>query len=229
MTRFNQLIITLRAKFPNDWWIEQCDIEKCLNLSSFPQEPIYENALSRLDEDSWQILYEKAVQAFDHPQTDRGKDQFFNILNEALAYQYLIDAGFSEVALLKESKRQKTPDISYLSNQQLHCCEVKTISISDDEIKRFKLEQVFDLSIYQKLSDEFIAKFKSTIEQAKTQLNAYEKPGMIYLIIHFDDFVLKYFETYRHQIIDVLSSEFPFRKIVVRVGIHNEHYILHDQ
>jgi hypothetical protein len=88
MPGFHQLIVELERKFPDDWWIKSRRESEDLMPGSFPQVQFYEKALQTLDEESWTILSEKARKTFLEPPSDRGKYQFFNLLNEALAYEY---------------------------------------------------------------------------------------------------------------------------------------------
>jgi hypothetical protein len=60
MSRFNQLVEELEKKSPGVWWIERRRESERLTPNAFPQVEIYENALRRLDEQSWLVLSEKA-------------------------------------------------------------------------------------------------------------------------------------------------------------------------
>jgi len=90
---------------------------------------MYSLALNCLDEKSWERLKRKAEEMFKENRSRRGKQAFFNILNETFAYQYLITLGNTNVTLLSERKKHKTPDISY-GSEVIQYCEVKTIIIS---------------------------------------------------------------------------------------------------
>ncbi len=65
-----------------------------------------------LDDESWHILKEKALQHyFDHRKSQKTQG-FFNQLNEAFAYRYLVNKGFKNIRFIKEDKN-KRPDIEY--------------------------------------------------------------------------------------------------------------------
>lgn len=225
MVRFKQLIDELEVLFPDDWWIASWRESAQLFPEGFPEIQVYQKAISTLDEESWIVLSERSCLAFNEPRTSRGKNHFFNLLNEALAYEFLTESGFSNVRFLKADKKTKRPDISFDLNGAEQYCEVKTIGISDVELARFASEEVFDTSIYLELTQSFLEKLRSVIKVAETQLEAASGHGLIYLVIHFDDFALDYFKTYQCQIEEFLAKEYPCRAIIVRVGLDRPHYI----
>ena len=55
----------------------------------------YDRALSTLDDESWDILKNKALQHYLDHRNGKRKEGFFNQLNEAFAYRHLIKQGFS--------------------------------------------------------------------------------------------------------------------------------------
>jgi hypothetical protein len=225
MSGFYQLVEKLEKIYPDDWWIARWRESTQLNLGTFPQVEIYENALRNLDNESCLVLYEKVCQSFREPMTDRGKHEFFNFLNEALAYEYLVASGFSYVRLLPAKSKGKTPDIEYkCSSGVLSYCEVKTISISNDELVRTSYENSFDTSIYSELNEQFLKKLDFVIRKAESQIHA-AGSGFVYIIVHFDDFVQRNYGKYKSQITTFLTSSFPDSRIVLRVGISGEHYI----
>lgn len=226
MARFNELVEKLARQFPEDWWIVSRREMESLILDACPQVEIYEKALESLDEQSWHVLTEKALVAFSQPRSDRGKNQFFNLLNEALGYEYLVGRGLSNVKLLAANPKTKTPDISCEEYGELRFCEVKTIGVSQAEIDRSKSGDVFSGEIYLELSQQFLGKLTSTIDGAREQLSA-AGGGMLYLVVHFDDFTLDYYETYQRQVREFLASEYPGQEAVVRVGIVHPRYIRH--
>lgn len=226
MAGFNELVEELARRFPEDWWIVSRRETESLIPDAFPQVEIYEKALKSLDEQSWRVLTEKALAAFREPRSDRGKNQFFNLLNEALGYEYLVGKGLRNVKLLPANPKAKTPDISCEEDGELRFCEVKTIGVSQEELDRSRSGDVFSGEIYLELNQQFLAKLRATIDGAREQLSA-AGGGMLYLIVHFDDFTLDYYETYQRQVREFLASEYPGQDAVVRVGIANARYIRH--
>ena len=171
MPRFNQLVEELEECFPADWWLaSRRESSRILDENSFPQIAVYDRALCALDDTSWAILSERAREVFSGPKGDRGKSQFFNLLNEALAYEYLMLKGFNSVRLLRANSKNKSPDICCRGDSEIRYCEVKTIGVSDEELARTKAEDVFSSAIYSSLSHKFFAKLCSTIRAAKEQL-----------------------------------------------------------
>lgn len=228
MPRFHELVEELEKQFPTDWWIvSRRESARILDENSFPQIAIYERALCALDDDSWAILSEKVRKVFSEHRNDRGKNQFFNLLNEALAYEHLILEGFNSVRLLQANLKNKSPDLCYSTDSETRYCEVKTIGVSDEELARTKSEEAFSSAVYSSLNHKFFAKLCSTISTAKKQIEAVKGNGLVYLIIHFDDFVLDHYETYKNQITEFLASAFPKQEVIVRANIANARYIFH--
>src|SRR3974390_3112899 len=118
-----------------------------------------------LDASSWKILKKKAVDHYMNQRRGQRKQGFFNQLNEAFAYRYLCRRGFRRVRFIQEGA-QKTPDIRFSDHGILKCCEVKTIGISDDEIKRRSSNSVFDGSNYISLILRFDASSPAMLSRA---------------------------------------------------------------
>jgi hypothetical protein len=228
MPRFYELVGELEKRFPTDWWIvSRRESARILDENSFPQIAIYDRALCALDDDSWTILSERAIEVFSEPKRDRGKSQFFNLLNEALAYEYLILNGFNSVRLLRANSKNKSPDICCSRDFETRYCEVKTIGVSGEELARIRSEEVFSSAVYSLLGHQFFEKLRSTICAAKEQMDAVKGNGIVYLIVHFDDFALDHYDTYKNQITEFLALDFPGQEVVVRVNIDDPRYIFH--
>jgi len=227
MPGFDELIAEIEKKHPDDWWIKSRRETESLFPDSFPQVQIYENALRILDSDSWLVLSEKAHDVFPGPRGARGKNQFFNLLNEALAYEYLVGQELRNIRLLRPVPKKKTPDISYDANGMSRYCEVKTISVSEEELDRIDAGETFDSSIYYELTSQFLNKLASTIQMAVAQIKSVSPSGLVYVIVNFDDFSLDHYDTYQRQISEFLACSFPALEIIVRVGVLGTHYIRH--
>ncbi|MCL2760383.1 MAG: hypothetical protein FWD70_01890 [Desulfuromonadales bacterium] len=200
MKRIYGLIAAVTTKYPEDPFFK--DFEKsCMTIEEKRAcYKIYENALQELDEQSWQILKDKAVKNFIDL---RGKSKkVFNLLNEAFAYSFLVQSGCTGITMLSESSERGvcTPDIQYVESGQIKHCEVKTLGISNEEIDRREKLSVFD-GIYSKLGDGFFKKLDNDIKAAKAQVATKGTSGLVYLVVNFDDLALDYYSEYKQQII----------------------------
>lgn len=184
--------------------------------------------MSILDETSWNSLAKKAKDVFPGEETERGKSGFFDLLNEAFAYEYLKDQGAKNIRFEDAEGNVETPDIYYEINASPRYCEVKTFNISDCVIKKFQSKRVFDSSIYEKLNDFFLKKFDGVLEKANKQISARSGIGCTYIIMHFDDFTLRYYKNYCQQLMEFLSSKYPNQTVIIRVNISSPIYILHN-
>lgn len=119
-------------------------------------------------------------------------------MNEVFAYRHLVRQGHRRVKLLAEQGR-RVPDLQYFDGGLLRHCEVKTISISDEEISRRSSREAFT-NTYLRLSDGFIKKLADTIVKARIQIAAQETSGLVYLLVLLDDIALDYYQDYRRQL-----------------------------
>ena len=177
----------------------------------------YDRALSYLDQHSWTELSRKAVAHFLDHREGQLKQGFFNQLNDAFAYQFLVRRGCSRVSVLREGKKS-TPDIEYFVGNSRYYCEVKTIGISQDEIIRRESESTFDGSVYQELSTLFLNKLGSTLLLAHRQISSQGANGLVFVVAHFDDFTMSYYDRYREQLADFLHKH-EVSDVYVKVGL----------
>lgn len=221
MNRFESLISKLKEKFPNDQWIESWELVK-----HYDEWKPYFDALSILDEKSFNTIKTKLEIAFKEQGEPRGKVNFVSILNECFAYQYLQKKGFSQIVFLEESNKSKknkprSADIKYQDGDVMHYCEVKTIHISDDELKRPNGE-VFSSSVYESLGEGFFNKLKHDIEKnARDQLN---NAGLVFFVVYFDDFTHYYIEEYKAQLVNFFSNNSYQLDFIFKFGVHSEYY-----
>jgi hypothetical protein len=119
MERVRDLIREVLSDYPEDSFFRnfEADISGGL-IRGREQFAAYDRAFMALDVESWRILKNKAIQHFqnhrkhpDYPES-RMKHGFFNQLNDAFAYEYLKQIGFSDIRVLSEG-RSKAPDIQY--------------------------------------------------------------------------------------------------------------------
>jgi hypothetical protein len=205
MRRLTELIGDVRVKFPEDDFFKGVEVSWQW-ASARDQYAAYENVFGEMDAKSWQILKNKAIAHFEDEREGQKKQAFFNVLNEAFAYHWLLQQGFSEIKILPEDGKP-TPDISYIEKDEKKSCEVKTIGISDDEIARRSSRKVYDGSPYLRLSSGFINMLRNYVGQARKQIHAVGQNGLAYILIRFDDIALDYYERYRNQLADLCQRE----------------------
>jgi len=230
MPRFEDLISHIQQNFPKNYWIIRWNESQPPNQGLIDIINIYNGALSKLDEESWKEIKEKLFRKINKKDTGRGQADFFNTLNETLAYEYLIDIGNDYVSFIKENKKE-TPDIVYTNNGTINYCEVKTINISNEEILRMKNEGTFDTCIYSTLTENFFSKLESTINKAKHQLSTFTSYGLIYIILNFDDFTNYYMDIYIEQLRSLIQKNndccylyFRFG-VLGKINIHDEYTV----
>lgn len=225
MRRIRELIALTQKAFPSDSFFSSFEKTLKINPLACQAYQAYERALNNLDSASWDILKCKAIAHFtDHRQGQR-KQGFFNQLNDAFAYQYLVRNGYKQVRILREVGKTQ-PDIEYLDGCEKRFCEVKTIGISDEVIARRDKLQVTSASIYQELSAGFISKLKKTLDTAEGQIKVRSdsNKGLIYLLVYFDDFTLDYYDRYRKQIVTCLETH-SAENVYVKIGLTGKKHI----
>lgn len=192
--------------FPNDSyainWKNTIESESTARV----QFSEYERAFAALDEHSCEVLKRKAISHFKGHRTGQLKQGFFHQLNEAFAFQYLSKRRVTDIRLLEEDGSKK-PDIEFKRRGSLWHCEVKSIGISEDEIKRFGGGNSFDASCYLRLSKEFFAKLSRSLSVADQQIHAMDTKGLIFVVVRFDDFTSAHRQEYRNQLIEYLRDQ----------------------
>jgi hypothetical protein len=223
MRHIRELIALAKAAHPGDDFF--AGVERTLKIvpGARAQYRAYERALSTLDSESWIVLRDKAITHFTDHRIGQRKQGFFNQLNDAFAYQYLVRRGYGHVRILREVGKTQ-PDIEYIDSAEKRFCEVKTIGISDEVIARRGKVQVTSSSIYQELSSGFLNKLEKTLSVADRQIKARRGKGLIYLLMYFDDFSLDYYGRYRKQISACLESH-TAESIYIKIGLISRKYI----
>jgi hypothetical protein len=212
MQRITELIHAVRATHPDDDFFRSFETDLCINDLKEDFFNTLNEALITLDNESWRILKEKALVHFRGYREGQRKQDFFNHLNEAFAYQHLVSQGYTAVKFLIDDKSNKTPDLSYIERDKEYFCEVKTIGISQDEINRRAITNLYvERSMYVKLQPEFLKKLANTICKAKEQIDA-KGEGFVFLLIGFDDST--YIETYRNQITSFVESSVRTKLVI---------------
>lgn len=223
MRHIQELIALAKAAHPNDRFFANID-QTLIAFSEVRAEyRAYERALSFLDPESWAELRAKGIAHFADHRNGQLKQGFFNQLNEAFAYLYLVRRGYRQVRVLREDSKTQ-PDIEYMDGDERMFCEVKTIGISEEQIARRNTSQRFHSSIYDELSAGFVNKLKSTLDVAHSQINARGAKGLIYVLVIFDDFTLANYDTYRKQICTCIQTH-TAENVYVKVGLLGQRYI----
>lgn len=223
MRRIRELISLAKAAYPGDDFFASFEQTLKIVPEARAQYRAYERALNTLDSGSWSVLRNKAITHFTDHRVGQRKQGFFNQLNDAFAYQYLVRRDFKHVRILREVGKTQ-PDIEYIDGAEKRFCEVKTIGISDEIIARRAKMQAFSSLIYQDLSDGFLNKLASTLTTADRQIKACRGEGLIYLLIYFDDITLAYYDRYRKQISTCLESH-TAESIYIKIGLLGRKYI----
>ena len=195
MRRIRELVADVANVHPKDSFIDRFE-ESCReNPAKRRAYRSYDDALRLLDSASWQILKSKAIAHFRDHRQGQLKQGFFNQLNEAFAYRHLVRRGFTGVRMLPEDGRP-VPDLRYRDGREIKHCEVKTISISDEEISRRESSKVFT-NAYVRLEEGFFRKLASDIVNAKAQITTRGTEGLVYVVVVWDDIALDYYKSYR--------------------------------
>ena len=186
--------------------------------------PVYacwEKVFQILDEDAWKAQKDEAAQYLTCRDKRRGWPQLFDILGQADAYKHLRDIGCSKIRFIPRSdkERRRTPDLEGLLDSQRVLCEVKTINISDAEV-RARSEHTAS-NVKSELDYGFFRKLRSDITCAKDQMHGYDPTGearhLVYISICFDDWVGYYRGAYFRQIDQYLRDN-PVPEIEVAFG-----------
>lgn len=169
-----------------------------------------EQQLHGLDDGAWTFLKSKAGRYLTVRHPMRGWQQLFDVLNEARAYSHLKKIGCSDVRFIEESAKpgQKSPDLHGVLQGATVLCEVKTINVSDRELRARQCSTAQDSEVH--LDPGFLRKLRSDITKAWDQLQAYAVMGevryYVYLIVCFDDWTGDYEDTYVQEIRQSLNE-----------------------
>lgn len=226
MKRIHEIIRDLRFRYLHDDFFSSFEDSCRISPEKRYYYCLYNKALMALDDVSWEILKDKASRHYLDYRKGQRKQGFFNQLNEAFAYRYLVRSGFDDVRLIKEGER-KSPDIRFGVHNTQNYCEVKTLGISDDEIDRRGSGNVIDGAVYAALSDGFLNKLSDAVATAKKQIQAWGPNGLVHVIVLFDDIALDYYQTYRKQLVDFARNR-RFENLFIKMGLRGNRSILHN-
>jgi hypothetical protein len=226
MKRIPEIIGILRHRYPRDDFFSEFEESCRISAAKRYYYRLYDKALMTLDDDSWEILKDKAVRHYmDHRKGQR-KQGFFNQLNEAFAYRHLVGSGFHDVHFIREGVC-KSPDIRFAVDNTQSYCEVKTLGISDEEIRRRSSRKVINGALYVNLSAGFLNKFFEAVVTAQKQIAAWGATGLVYVMILFDDIAQDYYQNYRKQMIK-FALDNGFDNLFIKVGLRGNRRILHN-
>jgi hypothetical protein len=214
MQRFRELVAGIRERYPSDMFFADFE-DLCRDAIKRKHYRCYNDALMLLDDESWSILREKAIEHFGNERKGQQKQGFFNQLNEAFAFRYLLRRGFEDVRFIKETKA-KTPDISFVDRGMDSYCEVKTVGISDDEIERRETRGVIDCGVYFNLSAGFHCKLLEDIDRAWEQIRSVGENGIVFILVRFDDIALHHHRRYRQQLTEFCRTR-EFENLVIKM------------
>lgn len=222
MKRLKELIQKIVNTGKEDSFLEtmKTNIENQSWISAYAP---YEQVFQCLDKNAWNLLSAKAIEHYTKNKTSQ--EDFYNHLNEAFAYQYLIQQGYNNVKFLEDDKSKKkkklSPDLSYQITEIQFYCEVKSIRISDNERNRSCSGESYDGSVYFLLGDKFFNKLKGHLEKAETQISMYGE-GLIFIFIKaFDDFTHMYYDRYKEEFRTFLIS-YEVHEVYFKIGFNGE-------
>ena len=217
MIRIRELIADVRSRYPKDDFFGNFEYSCRISAAKRASYRAYNRALVSLDDESWNILKRKALRHYFDYRKGQKKQGFFNQLNEAFAYHYLVIKGFRDVRFIEEAKETR-PDIAYTIQGKQNYCEVKTLGISNDEIERRCTIAAHSGSIYASLSDGFLHKFDDSFQIARRQIGAVGSNGLVYIIMRIDDIALDYYQDYRKQLISFATTH-GFDNLFIKIGL----------
>lgn len=205
MPRVYELQDLISDRFAPNAYFQNFDNSVCLESEKRKTWLSRERVLQRLDPDAWKFLKSEAKPYLKSQNTmGRGHQQLISILNQAFAYNYLIDEGCLHVAFIPPSrtKGQETPDLEGELNKCKILCEVKTVSISDGEAVRRQTDG--SGATVDALEIGFFNKLTSDLCKARSQMEAYDISEGIrriaFVVLDFDDLLGEYKANYFQQI-----------------------------
>jgi len=220
MQRVLQLVSAVRSAHPNDTFF--LDLER--SLATWPLKrrfyTRFERAFSRLDDKSWKNLVEKAVAHFHETRPHQLKGPFFDQLNDAFAYKWLIKQGFHTVRILRETsskKGAKQPDISFRHGNTCFYCETKTINTSLDELRARVAGGYRDFSKYRSIHPTLFKKYDDAIRLGSEQIHSNNARGIVFVVSWPDDFTMTYHNEHRQVIRTYLRTQ--NHPVVVQFGL----------
>ena len=128
-----------------------------------------------MDGESWTTLRDKALYYVERRHELRAWEQLFDCLHEASGYYWLKGLGCNQIEFLPTTPGTPQPDLRARFQDSVCLLEVKCINRSDESLRNLTIlgrdPVVFRDASYD-LPPEFYKKLNSTLDVARTQLNA---------------------------------------------------------
>lgn len=222
MTRVHDLIAAVRTAHPTDPFFSNFETSLRTHPLKRSYYAAYERAFSCLDDSSWTNLRSKAVDHFSNSRPKGGKAPLFDQLNDAFAYRWLVNRGFSQVTVLPEDRHAtlKSPDISFCGCGQQFACDVKTLNVSNDELdRRCAPPKYYDWSTtFLTLHPTFFKKIDDAVAKGTKQIRTHCKNGLVFILVHSDDYASTFHREHRVRIASHLRR-FQGIAVVVKFGV----------
>jgi hypothetical protein len=184
----------------------------------------------KLDNEAWSALKASAAPYLVKGNPNgRGWSQLISILNEARGYIYLSEMGCTKIRFIPRVKKEgvETPDLIGELGAVRVLCEVKTVLISDNEIRAQCNIEVRPAET--SLTPEFLNKLDDTLDKARNQLFAYDGGGdairVVFMVLNFDDWPGQYKRYYYDQI-DVHLAQQASRNY--EIAFFNSRTLFHE-
>ena len=241
MARVHDLIAAIRTAHPTDPFFHNFEASLRTDPLKRSYYAAYERAFSCLDDTSWTNLRSKAVAHSHEQRPKRVKAPLFDQLNDAFAYRWLVNRGFSQVTILPEDHRatQKSPDISFCGCGRELACDVKTLNVSNNELDRrcapdYNIPdgtpanpKYYDWSTtFQKLHPTFFKKIDEAVAKGTEQIRTRCKNGLVFILVHSDDYASTFYPEHRVCIASHLRR-FQDIAVVVKFGVVGQRRIEH--
>lgn len=218
MDRVSQLVRLFRERHPSDSFFDQFEASLAISPLKRNYYNAYERAFAELDALSWKSLSDKALRHAHETRARQGKGPFFDQLNDAFAYKWLVSRGFTAVSIMPEptspKKGQKCPDLEFRHFGKQLYCDVKTIAPSDVELRSRHDVKFRDSSRYLSLHPTFFKKLDHAVKNGQQQIQAKGENGLVFIIVNFDDFAMTYHKNHRVQIAEHLRNNVSFPAII---------------
>lgn len=135
-----------------------------------------ENTLRQMDDIAWKAFKVKTVRLVSINDKWGWNSDLFDRFDEATAYRYLLEEGYSEIEFVPEDQNQRTPDLWGKRADGSVLLEVKTIRESDDENNYMTgrenyREEKDARQVEPFINDAMKRKLSRTIHNAAVQLN----------------------------------------------------------
>ena len=222
MNRVRDLISAIRAANPSDPFFFNFEPSLKTHPLKRGYYDSYEAAFSYLDDSSWTNLRSKAVAHFHESRPKQVKGPLFDQLNDAFAYRWLVNRGFSQVTVLPEDRHatQRSPDISFYCSGKQFACDVKTLNVSNNELDRRRAPpKYYDWSTtFRELHPTFFKKIDDAVANGTEQIRTRCENGLVFILVHSDDYLSTFYREHRVRIASHLRT-FRHIAVVVKFGV----------